>query len=80
MNLILFVLATLISFVAVRIGAVALHLTGVEWSQAKFQALSCFTGTGFTTNPPGDLQLHLGDNLLCFGEPDKIRDTLLPTR
>jgi len=33
----------------VRIGAIALQLTGLEWSLAKFQALSCFTGTGFTT-------------------------------
>lgn len=49
MNLVLFVIATLVSFIVVRIGAVAFHLTGVEWSQAKFQALSCFSGTGFTT-------------------------------
>jgi len=49
MNLILFVVAMVISFGVVRIGAVAFHLTGIEWSQAKFQALSCFSGTGFTT-------------------------------
>jgi hypothetical protein len=33
----------------VRIGAIAFQLTGLEWSLAKFQALSCFSGTGFTT-------------------------------
>ena len=33
----------------VRIGAIAFHITGINWPQAKFQALSCFTGTGFTT-------------------------------
>ena len=49
MNLILFIAALIISFVAVRIGAIAFELTGLEWSLAKFQALSCFTGTGFTT-------------------------------
>ena len=49
MNLLLFLVAILISFVVVRIGAVAFQLTGLEWSLAKFQALSCFTGTGFTT-------------------------------
>jgi len=49
MNLILFVLTLLISFIVVRVGAVALQLTGLEWSVAKFQALSCFSGTGFTT-------------------------------
>jgi len=49
MNLILFVVMIMISFIAVRIGAIAFQLTGLEWSLAKFQALSCFTGTGFTT-------------------------------
>lgn len=49
MNLFLFIFAILISFIVVRIGAVAFELTGLEWSIAKFQALSCFTGTGFTT-------------------------------
>jgi hypothetical protein len=49
MNLILFIIVLLISFIVVRIGAIAFQLTGLEWSLAKFQALSCFTGTGFTT-------------------------------
>jgi len=47
--LILFVLTIIVSFVVVRIGAIAFQLTGLEWSLAKFQALSCFSGTGFTT-------------------------------
>jgi hypothetical protein len=29
--------------------AIAFQLTGLTWSQAKFRALSCSTGTGFTT-------------------------------
>jgi len=49
MNLILFFVILIVSFVAVRIGAIAFHLTGLDWSLSKFQALSCFTGTGFTT-------------------------------
>jgi Trk-type K+ transport system membrane component len=49
MNLVLFFVILIISFVVVRIGAIAFELTGVDWSLAKFQALSCFTGTGFTT-------------------------------
>ncbi len=49
MNLILFVLAVIISFIIVRMGAVAFELTGMDWTVAKFQALSCFTSTGFTT-------------------------------
>lgn len=49
MNLVLFFFIVIVSFVIVRIGAVAFQLTGLEWSLSKFQALSCFTGTGFTT-------------------------------
>ncbi|HUW18000.1 MAG TPA: TrkA C-terminal domain-containing protein [Sedimentisphaerales bacterium] len=49
MNLILFIIVLVISFIVVRIGAIAFQLTGLEWSLSKFQALSCFTSTGFTT-------------------------------
>lgn len=49
MSVMLFVLVLIASFIIVRIGAIAFQLTGLEWSQAKFQALSCFSGTGFTT-------------------------------
>lgn len=49
MNLLLFLVTIFVSFVVVRIGAIAFELTGLEWSLAKFQSLSCFTGTGFTT-------------------------------
>jgi len=48
-NLTLFIAVLVVSFVIVRIGAIAFQLTGLEWSLAKFQALSCFTATGFTT-------------------------------
>ena len=39
----------LISFIIVRIGGFALQLTGIEPDVARFQALSAFSGTGFTT-------------------------------
>lgn len=42
-------IAILVSFVIVRIGGFALQLTGIEPEVARFQALSAFTGTGFTT-------------------------------
>ena len=45
----IFVLMSLSIFV-VRVGAVALRITGLEDSSARFQALSAFTGTGFTTS------------------------------
>jgi hypothetical protein len=47
--LFLFIVTLVVSFIVVRMGAIAFQLTGLEWSLAKFQALSCFTGTGFTT-------------------------------
>lgn len=44
----LFVVVSLSVFV-VRIAAVSMRLTGLDDSSARFQALSAFTGTGFTT-------------------------------
>jgi hypothetical protein len=44
----LFIIIT-ISVILVRIGAVALRLTGLPEHVARFQALSAFTGTGYTT-------------------------------
>lgn len=41
--------AIVISLLIVRAGAVALMMTGMNFDKAKFQALSAFTGTGFTT-------------------------------
>ena len=54
MNILLFLATLIVSVIAVRIGAVAFNLTGLEWKAAKFQALSCFTGTGFTTRESED--------------------------
>jgi hypothetical protein len=42
-------IAILVSFIIVRIGGFALQLTGIEPDVASFQALSAFSGTGFTT-------------------------------
>jgi len=49
MGIMLFIIVLVASFIIIRIGAIAFQLTGLEWSLAKFQALSCFSGTGFTT-------------------------------
>ena len=40
----------IVSIVVVRIGAIALELTGIPSDVATFQAQSAFSGTGFTTN------------------------------
>ena len=42
-------LAIFISFLFVKAAAIALMMTGLEKNKARFQALSAFTGTGFTT-------------------------------
>jgi len=40
----------LVSIIVVRIGAIALELTGIPSEVAAFQAQSAFSGTGFTTS------------------------------
>lgn len=42
-------LAILVSFLVVRAASIALMMTGLEKHKARFQALSAFSGTGFTT-------------------------------
>lgn len=42
-------LAISVSFLFVRGAAIALMMTGLEKKKARFQALSAFSGTGFTT-------------------------------
>ncbi|NJE07085.1 potassium transporter TrkA [Thermococcus sp. M39] len=48
--LISFLLVILVSIIIVRIGAVALEMTGLSRDVAAFQAQSAFSGTGFTTS------------------------------
>ena len=47
MNLLFFIIILIISVVVVKIGCIAFELTRVNGTQAVFQAISCFTGTGF---------------------------------
>jgi hypothetical protein len=42
-------LAIFVSFLFVRAAGIALMMTGLEKRKARFQALSAFSGTGFTT-------------------------------
>lgn len=42
-------LVILFSFLVIRAAAIALMLTGMDLKRARFQALSAFSGTGFTT-------------------------------
>lgn len=58
MHTILFIAAVAVSILVVLIGAIAFELTGLEKSSAQFQALSCFTGTGFTTKESEQITLY----------------------
>ena len=49
MSVILLIVFICVSYLIVRIGAIALEMTGMERARARFQALSAFSGTGFTT-------------------------------
>jgi len=42
-------LVIMLSFLVVRAAAIALMITGMDQARARFQALSAFSGTGFTT-------------------------------
>ncbi|MCK5306271.1 MAG: TrkA C-terminal domain-containing protein [Candidatus Omnitrophica bacterium] len=42
----------------VEIAAIALHMTGLNMKSARFQALSAFTATGFTTKEAEDVVTH----------------------
>jgi hypothetical protein len=62
MSGIYFLLPTLltifVSFLVVRAAAIALMMTGLERNRAKFQALSAFSGTGFTTREAESVVNH----------------------
>ena len=58
MAVVLLLFAIAVSFVVVRIGAVALELTVVPWEHARFQSLSAFTNCGFTTRESEEVTRH----------------------
>lgn len=45
-----FLLALTLSLIVIRVGTMALMLTGLSRESARFQSHSAFTGVGFTTN------------------------------
>lgn len=47
-----------LSLLVVRVGAVALELTGLSEDVARFQALSAFSGAGFTTTETESVVTH----------------------
>lgn len=51
-------LVVMVSFLIVRAAAIALMMTGMDQKRAKFQALSAFSGTGFTTKEAESVVNH----------------------
>jgi hypothetical protein len=58
MSVVLLIIFICISYLIVRIGAIALEMSGMERSRARFQALSAFSGTGFTTREAESVVNH----------------------
>ncbi|MCK4262353.1 hypothetical protein KAX00_04525, partial [bacterium] len=51
-------LAIFLLFLIVRAAAIALMMTGMDEKRARFQALSAFSGTGFTTKEAESIVNH----------------------
>lgn len=58
LELLIIIIPILLLSIIVEIGAVALKMTGLDITVARFQALSAFTGTGFTTKEAEDVVEH----------------------
>jgi len=58
MSLIALILVILLSALIVKIGSIALRMTGIDRETARFQSLSAFTGTGFTTSEAENIVNH----------------------
>lgn len=74
LSALLLVTTVLISMLIVRIGSIAFEMTGLDRDKARFQALSCFSGTGFTTREAEQVVGHpqrrkVASFLMILGTP-----------
>ncbi|MGI9429648.1 MAG: TrkA C-terminal domain-containing protein [Bythopirellula sp.] len=70
--ILVFLLALTISLIVIRVGTMALMLTGLSRESARFQAHSAFTGVGFTTKESETIvghpvRRHLTMGLMMLG-------------
>ena len=49
MSLVALIIVIIFSALIIKVGSIALRMTGIDKESADFQSLSAFTGTGFTT-------------------------------
>ncbi|MFP4323953.1 MAG: potassium transporter TrkA, partial [Anaerolineales bacterium] len=57
-SLISLLVVVTVSLIATRIATIALTLTGLSYDAAYFQALSAFSGVGYTTGESEDIVKH----------------------
>jgi hypothetical protein len=58
MSVVALILVIMLSALIIKVGSVALRMTGIDKESAKFQSLSAFTGTGFTTTEAESIVNH----------------------
>ncbi len=58
MSILALVIVIILSALIIKIGSIALRMTGIDKESAGFQSLSAFTGTGFTTSEAEQIVNH----------------------
>ncbi|MBU8922998.1 MAG: TrkA C-terminal domain-containing protein [Bacteroidales bacterium] len=58
MSIFVLVIVIFLSALIIKVGAISLRMTGLDKETAAFQALSAFTGTGFTTSEAENIVNH----------------------
>ena len=58
MSIFVLVIVIFLSAMIIKVGAISLRMTGLDRETAAFQALSAFTGTGFTTSESENIVNH----------------------
>ncbi|HUV35770.1 MAG TPA: TrkA C-terminal domain-containing protein [Patescibacteria group bacterium] len=58
MSILALIVVIFISALIIKIGSTALRMTGIDKETARFQSLSAFTGTGFTTTEAENIVNH----------------------
>ena len=58
MSIFALIIVIVVSALIIKIGSVALRMTGIDKETARFQSLSAFTGTGFTTTEAENIVNH----------------------
>ena len=82
MSIFIFIATLIVAYLVIKIGGAAFELTGMDPEQSHFQALSAFTGTGFTTRESELIVVHkqrrkIASSLIILGNAGFV--TLIAT-